>query len=635
MIYDLILLMQGGVIQKKSFFKEMDMFGERVIFTFNGKSTMKSGTGFFSTVVLFIIAVVMFVFMGQSFLLKVDPQSTTSIFNLDAMPYFNTTYNKMMFVALRLRTGALNLKFDGKYFDLYVFKNYRALDKQELYLIECSKLAGIDKNYIRKYNLNDFYCIPLNFENFGGPATAQDNNYVALSINPCYNRTTTCNVALANIISSGSNPLFIDLYYPEVFYDPNNFENPIRVEHSLVTDKFQSSSTVNRELYLKTSKMNDDLGWIFRDNTATNYTSVGQTVVTKSFKTFAHDPIYYLDIFPGVGYEEFTRKYQKFQDVLAVVGGFIKICQIALGAVIFYYVKYLKSEFLINGLINWQNNSTEDCSKNKVMNLIDELKVFENKKPNNSKKFNTHMGMSEKIDFKSLKMKDDKDSVIKNLDQSAEFKNENTEFFLGKFVLKPKLEMKKVSTPKVVKSKTSGKHLQIPLTTGIPFRYQLTLGELFKKNICKRLLNAGQKVRVDAFELADNYVRELLDVFGYLNLVLDVKNLKNVLFNPSQKACFNFVERPTFTISENMNEKTINAFRNIIYNSSNDNELEKKKIAEYFAYNIYSESVTHLDEKLLSGLNQDVLKVISTRLGEMRDSLKENRMFRFNEELLG
>jgi hypothetical protein len=621
-------------IQKKGFLREMDIFGESVIFTFNGKSTMKSGIGFISTVILYLIAIVMFVFMGQSFFLKVDPQSTTSLLNLDQMPYFNTTNDNQMFIAIRLRSGAVSLKFDGKYFDFYAYQSFRALPKQELYFIECNKLVGIDKNYIRKYNLNDFYCMPLASENFGGPATAPESNYLSLEINPCYNRTSTCNVALANIISSGSNPLFIDLYYPELFYDPNNFENPIRIEHSLVTDKFQSNSAVNRELYLMTTRMNDDLGWIFRENNTTNFTSIGKTIITKSFKTYAHDPIYYLDIFPSVDFEEYTRKYQKIQDVIAVVGGFIKICQMALGTLIFYYVKYLKSEYLINGLINWQNISTDECPKNKVSDLIDEIKNFENKKSSNAKKFNTHIGMSDKLDLYSLKMKDDKDSVVRNIDQSAEYKNENTEFFLGKYVLKPKIEMKAEGLPnKILKSKTSGKNL-ISTNTGIPFRYQLTLGEIFKKNTCKRLLNSKQKVRADAFDLADNYVRELLDVFGYLDLVREVKNLKNILFNPSQKACFNFVERPTFNVSENMDEKTLNGFRSIIYNSSNDNELEKKKIAEYFAYNIYSENINNVDKKLLSSLNQDVMNVISNRLGEMRDSLKANKMFKFNEDLL-
>jgi hypothetical protein len=620
--------------QSKGFLKEMDQFGERVIFTFNGKSTMKSGTGLLSTILLFIIAVVMLLFMGQSFFFKVDPLSTTSVVNLEKMPFFNTTYDDKMFVAVRLRVTARNIAFDGKYFDYYGFRKFKTGNK-EIYLIECNKLAGIDKNYIRKYELESFYCIPLNFDDFGGPGTSYENNYFSFNLSPCSNRTSTCIVPVANALASGTNFLSIDLYYPELFYDPNNFKEPIRIEHTLVTDTYSYNSTVNRELYFKTTRMNNDVGWIFTENKVNNYTTIGRSLITKTIKTQLNHPIYNLEIYPSLSFEEFTRKYQKIQDVLAVVGGFIKICQIALGSVIFYYVKYLKSEYLINGLINWQNSTNEETSKTKVINLIDEIKGYENRNSNiTEKKFNTILGMSDKAYVRSLKMKDDKESAVKFIDNSGILKNENTDFFLGKHVLKPKMEVKKMGTADAPKSKTSVKKIQLPISAGIPFRYQLTLGEIFKKNLCKRLMNEKQKTRVAAFELADNYVRELLDVFGYLNLVLEVKNLKNILFNPSQKACFNFVERPTFNVPEDMNENTINIFRSIIYNSSNDFELEKKRIAEYFAYNIYSDDLTLMDQKILSGLNQQVLKVVSTKLEEMRDALRSNKMFKFNEELL-
>lgn len=619
-------------VQTKSWLREMDQFGERVIFTFNGKSTMKSGTGFASTVLLVLITCVMFLFMGQSFIFKIDPSSTTSIVNLDSIPFFNTTNDNKMFIAIRMRISS-TIKLDGKYFDSYVFRDYRVLPKKELYMIECSKMIGIDKNYFRKYELGDFYCIPINFEKFGGRPTDEESNYLSLTINPCWNRTTTCNPYIANLMALGFSPIFIDLYYPELFYDPNNYDNPINVKHSLVTDKYLLNSTINREIYLKTTKMNDDKGWIFKDIESKNYTSIGKSVVTKSVKAYSHDPIYYLDIHPSVGFEEYTRMYQKIQDVIAVVGGFIKIVQIAIGSLIFYYVKYLKSEYLINGLVNWQNLSVDQSSKSKVNNLMDEIKVFESKQTAKHK-FNTHLGMSEKIDVHSLKIKDDKESShIKGIEQSVELKNENSEFFLGKFVLKPKLEMKKIEM-KPIKQKTSANKINFSNSLGMSIRYQLTLGEIIKKTICLRLLNKKQKTRVAAFELADNYVRELLDVFGYLNLVLEVKNLKNILFNSPQKACFNFIEKPTFCISENMDEKTLNAFRNLIYNSSSDEELEKNKIAEYYAYNIYSENITHIDKKLLAGLNEDVLKVISNRLTELRDSMKQNSMFKFKEELL-
>ena len=59
-----------------------------------------------------------------------------------------------------------------------------------------------------------------------------------------------------------------------------------------------------------------------------------------------------LFFYMGTTLDKFSRKYQKIQEVIAVVGGFLKICQIAIKILLVPAFTYFKSLMLINGTLN-------------------------------------------------------------------------------------------------------------------------------------------------------------------------------------------------------------------------------------------------------------------------------------------
>src|SRR5690348_13890779 len=94
----------------------IDMFGEQMIFTIQGNSALKSNFGGLFTILLAIIGVFMFFFMGQSFIFKKNPSTTQTSTSLPYPPFTNTIYQSKLFIAVKVVTSLGTTGTDGKYF---------------------------------------------------------------------------------------------------------------------------------------------------------------------------------------------------------------------------------------------------------------------------------------------------------------------------------------------------------------------------------------------------------------------------------------------------------------------------------------------------------------------------------------
>jgi hypothetical protein len=73
--------------------------------------------------------------------------------------------------------------------------------------------------------------------------------------------------------------------------------------------------------------------------------------------------------------ETFNRKYQKLQDVIAVVGGFLRICQVLLRFCLINFVKYLRNIQIMNSIIDWTDDEHCSIPKNMIQNKSLDSKV--------------------------------------------------------------------------------------------------------------------------------------------------------------------------------------------------------------------------------------------------------------------
>jgi hypothetical protein len=165
-------------------------------------------------------------------------------------------------------------------------------------------------------------------------------------------------------------------------------------------------------------------------------------------------------------------------------------------------------------------------------------------------------------------------------------------------------------------------------------RFGLKFCEVVKKIMCRRFLTIYEKKRVKVFEIADDYVKDTLDVFGYLDLVTDVNNMKSAIFNNAQKSCFNFHRKPHFLLKNIMEEKDIQGFYNKIYNRGENPSHEQKKVVEYFAFNFYNGTINKIDNSLLNQLDNNTLSYLLHRLNNIVEIVRAGMQPEFDRTLI-
>jgi hypothetical protein len=628
---------QSGLIH------EFDMFGETIIFTFNGKSTMKTSGGVCASLLLISIGAFMFIFMGQSFFFKTSPVSMYSTMNLDSIPIIRTI-QKNNFLAIRIGSTSTKYAIDGKLFTLtaYLTNPKKTPAVTPLPVTSCESFAGADINYMRQLNIlyKNYYCVSLASESFGGAVDDTDYSYIQMSLNVCdAARSTVCNKAFAPLLIQSSTPLLIDVYYPQIFYNPNDWDKPFKVQHISVTDSYTSYQWVDRRFYIKQSNFTDDKGWLLADEKTVSAISVGSTSYSNTYKTNQAELLVFKGTFYATAFvENYSRKFQKLQDVIAVVGGFLRICQIVLAVLIFHYTKYVKSMRLINGLINWKRDGEESAikaPKNQIKSITQELSALPSiadninrnnvERPSVRKRTRNMDGTNtDTPDMSHLKLKDNISNI--NLDKRIEDQdNSQVDLHISK---------NKSNLRQLEESVKSERRVN-PLTAQGNLNYQLTIGEVMKRALCRRCLGKRQTQRVKLFDIGDHYVRGILDVFGYMDLVIEVNNLKTALLNTFQRKCFNFYEKPTFFINEEMDDKKIGALQSIMNNNRGSDDIEeRKKITEYYAYRLFNNTANHVDHSLIKQLDHETSMMIVKRLEEVKNNVKNGKNPEFDQLLI-
>jgi hypothetical protein len=623
--------------KESSFLLDFDMFGEDIIFTFKGLSRVKTVTGLIMTILYITTAAVMFYFLGQGFLIRINPNTTYSSKNFDTIGFYNTTLDKQLFLAFRVRQQGRSYNLDGRLYEIranFIRPNKKTQEETVTPLLvrECRFIPSLDINYLQKTGLSEpnFFCLPLNFPMLGADITHNDYSYVNFVINFCLpGGNTKCVEALSRILNEGYNEIIVDTYYPELFYDPNNYEDPFKINHVRVSDSYLNRNAINREIFLKQSTLFDDKGFLLEDTNENILKSVYYTSGYKESKQDEDDlKLYSAKIYVTSFFEEYYRSYQKIQDVIAVVGGFLQICQLFLTFAISFYLPYIKAQKLIDGVINWKVDTDEknvNAVKFRKQNTImRELSEFGAVKENN------YVGSPVR---KMTKNNNESINVLNNskkdlLDPDKDMKENNS--IIGSPSKRASMVENKIKRISVANTSIPVDELKLKKT----YRHKLTFIEFIKKTFCPTCFNKKELRRVKVFNIGDKHVREVLDVFGYMDLIREVKNIKLALFNKSQRSCFHFYDKPTVVIKEDIDEETIERLQNMINQRGDSYLLEKKKVAEYFAFNYNNGNLTKIDRTLLKQLSEDVLSDVLARVDQVKEILNTGGVPDFNQVLL-
>ena len=180
-------------------------------------------------------------------------------------------------------------------------------------------------------SLNELYCIEMDEYEMGGSWVSSFINYVKLDFYFCnegieYNKNNNNCTKYEDIINKigENNSLKIEIFYPNVQFQPKNISNPIIVIYKHLFYRISKFSNKIDRLYFQEYILNDDLGWINKKNINSSYFGFsridGDSYTTTDQKDFINEgstsKSYSLNFYlePGIIYYE--RKYKKIIQII-------------------------------------------------------------------------------------------------------------------------------------------------------------------------------------------------------------------------------------------------------------------------------------------------------------------------------
>ena len=226
------------------------------------------------------------------------------------------------------------------------------LTNQILMNYSLCKEEDVNNDYFIEKGLNDFYCLDLTeFENnafdFGGFFDGEFVNLLKIDIMKCNEgelnyKGIPCGSEQEqnNLIS---NQIFASLMVVNSIIDVNDYKSPIKRNIKNLAFGIDSFIIKNLQVCFQNIIIETDDGWIFRNietRSTLSYSSHGFDI---NFISSFSDGSYYKNVLGGFYMHtqsqttNYSRTYMKIQDVLANVGGILKVLT-AIGFSISYMI---------------------------------------------------------------------------------------------------------------------------------------------------------------------------------------------------------------------------------------------------------------------------------------------------------
>jgi hypothetical protein len=324
-----------------------------------------------------------------------------------------------------------------------------------------------------------------------------------------------------------------------------------------------------------------------------------------------------------------VRRYQKIQDVLAIVGGFLRVCQTVFKIIIVPLTKYYRSEQLVNGAIHWREEPEGEIPNPSYSKITQDSKAKQQLRDITKKIY-------------SFSHEHEGNKSLEGLDNSQHFligdKKVNNVSAINQSHIKldQHVEMQQINFSKSVKDKLNLRKFSQTLIQEIEtgkrskFTFSLTKSQFLARTICKG--RAKRDPQIKMFDIAEEYVKERMDVFGYLNVINEVNKLKAIMLSHPQHSALNFTENPTFYPNNpDLNINNVEYMRALVPSRIVPSRNEMNFVTDYFSKKIYLRQLDQTDKILIMNLNEDVLKELNKKLAMVLQNLNEEEQVVFEK----
>jgi hypothetical protein len=368
------------------FFKIFDIYGSEFNLKINGQSKFRSVIGGFMSMMTMAVFIWTVMSFGRDFYLRENPKITIGdgIYPEESIPVLHGSEYQEKFVILQYERDFD--KIIRPYISYQVNSNTTGFE----YISQCSVDLLTNKSIISgpddfSYQIFTYYCVRMNDYLLGGLSSSKNyhNNYPLIFMwDQCENiseddslkyNITSCDKNFNSTLSS----MNLMVWYEKIGFSPNS-KIPF-IKKLSFTNYFLFNDRMSFIYFpINVYELKDDIGWISNSNDDSYDFNFGQSNIIPHPE---HDenpryPKANILVYISDNYRLFSRTYQKLQDLLATIGGFMKLVFTVLSIFSTFIRLYLIDNFIVDKIFDDYEVTQESTSRKYVQrnSMLDNTK---------------------------------------------------------------------------------------------------------------------------------------------------------------------------------------------------------------------------------------------------------------------
>lgn len=338
--------------------KAFDIYGNYFQLRIKDQTKFKSIIGGILSIITLGVLIFCFVVFGRDFYKRKNPRILIEdgFYEDDSIPIFNgTLYEEQYFIlAFEKQLNYFSVPYTSSFKNSTMVREY--LQPCDINFLVNSTLVSNLTEY-RFLNFN-YYCLKMNdYELFSSKTNKKKINIIlreckGINENDIKQNNLTCNKTQNESLVGG---LLAYMHYYKIGFMPENFDQPFvkKFAEKLISTQLTYQTTV--EFTANAINLKDDRGIIISDvKNTTNLRIVNADIRYDILSVKPTIPKMTINISLGDDYRTYNRTYSKFQDLLASIGGFMKLILTILYFFNLIVRTYLMDWYIIDNLFNHQ-----------------------------------------------------------------------------------------------------------------------------------------------------------------------------------------------------------------------------------------------------------------------------------------
>ncbi len=568
---------------------EIDFFGKFYYFTFNKETRFTSACGGILSMCVVLGFLIAMWFLGNEIIFKTTPTVVFN-YNLDQVRYNRPLNVPFGFVIENI--DGLVLDNYSRYFTFSaMYINFSKADytkefsiiRQNIPMRPCVSTDFSNDPIIQKSfndnNLRYGFCLENLNQTIGGSWGSFWNFYVNVTLEPCRNLTTNAQVCASeeeiNTFIMGRQ-IQVSMYYEDMILTTTNNINPLTKYMKNDHHRIQLNTAKINEYFLQDVSVRTDNGWLVPSKS-----NLSTQIFTSRFQDFYNNNNQYTDkkVIGAISFNFFAseytyevlRSYLKIQDVLAQLGGILKVVFMAFEGFLYLVYSHKHEEILLRNFYNLKD--PEKIKKNSLKTVKNDFFAKYNIKPTKINK-NNRMNTNDQKKEEAINLNVPKgDSILNNsnqlflnnniipnfqtklnIEETQKYETEKQNEFINN-----KEVIERVYTNLFEKKKTATESMKVF------FSYNEIIFLLF----CPCLTPNETKKKEIYFKSLVEYTKKYSDGLSIIRSVNEMEKLKSIIFDEKQLALLNLVAQP-----KNPLENCVGEFKPVSFNKEKMAQLD-------------------------------------------------------------